>query len=124
MGRERGCLGGPFRGLRPSGPFRGRLARRLARYGLAGQLLDDLAAAVDRFAASLAESADARHDHVVAREELKAAARRLMQIVALLDGLNLYRFSEDVALRTAWQRLRRLDAEPRPHGGAEVKPAA
>ncbi|MEO7986782.1 MAG: hypothetical protein ABI766_09635, partial [Gemmatimonadales bacterium] len=54
---------------------------QLAKHGLADRLLEDLAAAVDDFDASVAESNEGRRDHVGARAELKAVSDEVMRLV-------------------------------------------
>ena len=105
----------------------------LTRHGLADRLLEDLAAALDQFDASVAESNLARRAHVGARAELKAASDDVMRLVDLLDGLNRYRFSGNAELRAAWESARNVVsgptaaapvAETPPNPAGESRPAA
>ena len=106
----------------------------LARHGLADRLLDDLRAAVDQYDAAVEEANAGRRDHVGARVELKAVADEVMQLVAMLDGLNRYRYSSDPGQMAAWESARNVEsgargaAEPEATAEAgptaEVKPAA
>lgn len=100
----------------------------LLEHGLAERLLDDLAAAVDDFDASVVESNEGRRDHVGARAELKAVSDEVMQLVELLDGLNRYRFGGNAELRAAWESTRKVVVGPRSAEqlpvAEEVKPAA
>ncbi len=111
----------------------GQARRELfARYGLAERLLEDLAAAVDDFDASVAESNEGRREHVGARAELKAVSDEVLRLVEMLDGLNRYRFSGNAELRAAWESARNVVSGPRPKEDAgdgskvdvEVRPAA
>lgn len=85
----------------------------LAQHGLAEKLLEDLAAAVNDFDASVADSNEGRRDHVGARAELKAVSDEVMQIVGMLDGLNRYRFSGNAELKAAWESARKVVSGPR-----------
>jgi hypothetical protein len=99
----------------------GQAQRELpAKHGLADKLLEDLAAAVDDFDASVAESNEGRRDHVGARADLKAVSSEVMRLVEMLDGLNRYRFSGNAELRAAWESARNVVTGPRP---AEEAPA-
>jgi hypothetical protein len=72
----------------------------LARHGLADKLLDDLAAAVNEFGASVETNGGKQH-HVLARAELDDLSDEVMRLVGMLDGLNRYRFERD---RRGWWR--------------------
>jgi hypothetical protein len=111
----------------------GQAQRELfAKYGLADKLLEDLAAAVDEFDASVAESNEGRRDHVGARAELKAVSDEVLRLVDMLDGLNRYRFGGNAELRAAWKSARNVVSGPRPKEEVaeapkvegEVRPAA
>jgi hypothetical protein len=103
-----------------------------AKYGLAEKLLEDLAAAVDDFDASVAESNEGRREHVGARAELKAVSDEVLRLVEMLDGLNRYRFGNNAELRAAWESARNVVSGPKPKEEAadtpkvegEVRPAA
>jgi hypothetical protein len=73
----------------------------LAKHGLADKLLDDLAAAVNEFDASVAETNGGKQDHVLARAELDDLSDEVMRLVGMLDGLNRYRSERD---RRGWWR--------------------
>ncbi len=98
----------------------------LTRYGLADALLGDLGAAVDEFDASVAQSNEARRDHVGARAELKAVSAEVMRLVEMLDGLHRYRFSGNAELKAAWDSARNVVTGPRPAAAAngDARPAA
>jgi hypothetical protein len=104
----------------------------LLKHGLAERLLDDLAAAVDQFDASVAETNEGRRGHVGARAELDAVSDEVMQLVEMLDGLNRYRFAGEAELLAAWESARHVVVGPRGEGkeegpapvSGEVKPAA
>ena len=102
----------------------------LAKHGLADRLLEDLAAAVDQFDASVAETNEGRRGHVGARAELDAVSDEVMQLVDMLDGLNRYRFGREAELLAAWESARHVVVGPRGEGkeegpaAGEVKPAA
>ena len=110
----------------------------LAKHGLADKLLDDLAAAVNEFDASVAETNEGRQDHVLARAEMDTLSDEVMRLVGMLDGLNRYRFERDRQLLVAWRSARHVvtgpqaekaenpetSAGPALAGPGEVKPAA
>ena len=72
--------------------------------------------------------------HVGARADLEAVTEDLMELVALLDGLNRYRFRNNAELTAAWESARNVvgpsQAKPvepgpqNPPGDDVVKPAA
>ena len=101
----------------------------LAKHGLADRLLEDLAAAVDQFDASVGETNEGRRGHVGARAELDAVSDEVMQLVEMLDGLNRYRFGREAEMLAAWNSARhvvvgpRVEKEEAPPAG-EVKPGA
>jgi hypothetical protein len=110
----------------------------LVKHGLLGNLLDDLKAALDEFDASVTETSDGLHDHVLASAELDALSDELMLLVGMLDGINRYRFEREPELLIAWESAKHVKAGPQsestenpapPSGPAqagpgEVKPAA
>jgi hypothetical protein len=93
----------------------------LAKHGLADKLLEDLAAAVDEFDASVVESNEGRRDHVGARAELEAVSDEVMQQVELLDGLNRYRFGANAEMMAAWESARNVVAGPRAAAEAQAE---
>lgn len=86
----------------------------LSKHGLADKLLDDLKGAVDEFDTSVVESNEARRDHVGARAELKAVSDDILRLVAMLDGLNRYRFSGNAELLAAWESAKNVVTGTRP----------
>jgi hypothetical protein len=110
-----------------------------AKHGLADKLLDDLAAAVDEFDASVAETNEGKQGHVLARAELDTVSDEVINLVGMLDGLNRYRFDRDPQLLAAWESAKHVvtgpqakasEEKPAPPAGPaqagpeEVKPAA
>jgi len=85
----------------------------LVKHGLADKLLEDLAAAVNEFDGSVAQSNEGRQGHVGARAELRAVSDQVMQLVDMLDGLNRYRFGGNAELIAAWESARNVVAGPR-----------
>lgn len=85
----------------------------LLKHGLSDTLLPDLAAALDEFDASVAESNEGRRGHVGARAELKAVSDEVMLLVGMLDGLNRYRFEGNAELLAAWESARKVVGGPR-----------
>jgi hypothetical protein len=104
----------------------------LVKHGLADRLMDELAAAVAEFDASVVQTNDGKRGHIGARAELGAVSDEVMQLVEMLDGLNRYRFMRDPEMLATWERTRRVgpgagngEKEVPPEGEAgEVKPAA
>ena len=95
----------------------------LAKYGLADRLLEDLAAALDRFDASRAESNEGRRDHVVASSAMRSVSAEVQRLVGLLDGLNRYRFGSSGELWAGWQSARKVQAGPVVPEGEVAAPA-
>ena len=85
----------------------------LVKHGLADKLLEDLAAAVDEFDGSVAQSNEGRQGHVGARAELQAVSDEVMRLVDMLDGLNRYRFAGKAELIAGWESARNVVAGPR-----------
>lgn len=113
------------------------LARKdlLVECGLSPALLDDLKATLDQFDASVAATNDGLLGHVMASAALKLVSDELMQIVAIMDGINRYRFEGQPELMAAWESARHVVTGPRTAeeqaeeeaaspGPGEVKPAA
>jgi hypothetical protein len=104
----------------------------LVKHGLSDRLLDDLTAGVAEFDASVAETNSGHSDHVLAGAELRRVSDEIMQLVAMMDGVNRYRFEREPQLLVAWDSARHvvtgpLTAEEKnnaPAAPGEVKPAA
>jgi len=106
----------------------------LARHGLAGQFLADLASVIAQYDGAVVESNAGRRDHVGARSDLRRVADEIVELVALLDGLNRYRFGVRSAQLDEWASARSVfgpanaapaaQAAPETTGTSEVKPAA
>ena len=113
----------------------------LVKHGLSDKLLDDLTAAVADFDASVAETNGGLNDHVLAGAELRRVSDEIMQLVAMMDGVNRYRFEREPQLLVAWESAKHVvtgpqteeeknggeagtPAEPAQPAPGEVKPAA
>jgi hypothetical protein len=107
----------------------------LLECGLSPELLDDLKAMLDQFDASVAATNDGLLGHVMASAALKLVSDEIMQIVAIMDGINRYRFEGQPELMAAWESAKHVvtgpataeeKAEEGPAGPVpgEVKPAA
>jgi hypothetical protein len=106
----------------------------LVKHGLSDSLLVDLAAAVAEFDASVAETNSGRQDHILAGAELRTASDEVLQLVAMMDGINRYRFQKEPQLLVAWEAARHVVSGPQaakeevpvtpPAQAGEVKPAA
>ena len=104
---------------------------RFIASGMTELFLTDLGEALDQYDAAVEEAREARIGHVGARADLEAVTEELMELVALLDGLNRYRFRNNAELSAAWASARNVIGRsqpraPEPAGPAEesVKPAA
>ena len=101
--------------------------------GMTELFLTDLGATLDGYDKAVEESREARVKHVGARADLETVTEELMELVALLDGLNRYRFRNNAELSAAWESARNVvgtpqvkPAEPGPQDppGEVVQPAA
>jgi hypothetical protein len=104
---------------------------RFIANGMTELFLTDLGEALDQYDAAVEDARQARIGHVGARADLEAVTEELMELVALLDGLNRYRFRHNAELSAAWESARNVVAQPQPKpdeptGPADdtVKPAA
>ena len=86
----------------------------LVKHGLSDTLLDDLAAAVAEFDASVAETNSGRQDHILASAELQTVSEEVVQLVEMMDGLNRYRFQGEPQLLVAWEAARHVVSGPQP----------
>lgn len=108
------------------------LARdRFIAAGLSEQFLTDLGDALDQYDAAVEDARQARIGHVGARADLEVVTEELMELVALLDGLNRYRFRNNPELSAGWESARNVVARPQPkpdepsrQSDDAVKPAA
>ena len=104
----------------------------LVKHGLSDKLLDDLTAAVAEFDASVAETNSGHSGHVLAGAELRRVSDEIMQLVAMMDGVNRYRFEREPQLLVAWKSAKHVVTGPltaderkdEPAAPGEVKPAA
>ena len=78
----------------------------LTRFGLADQFLQDLATVVGHYDTAVVESNAGRRDHIGARSDLRRVADEIVELVALLDGLNRYRFGVRSAQLAEWTSAR------------------
>jgi hypothetical protein len=104
---------------------------RFIASGMTESFLTDLGQALDQYDAALEGARQARSAHIGARAELEVVTEELMELVALLDGLNRYRFRNNAELSAAWASAQNVvgtsqSRPPEPKGPAEesVKPAA
>jgi len=84
----------------------------LIKHGLSDKLLDDLAAAVADFEASISVTNTSREDHIAARSALERGSEELLQLVDMMDGVNRYRFRKDPELLTAWNAAKHVVSGP------------
>jgi hypothetical protein len=99
--------------------------------GMTELFLTDLGEALDQYDAAVEDARQARIGHVGARADLEVVTEELMELVALLDGLNRYRFRHNAELSAAWESARNVVARPQPkpdepggQAGGNVQPAA
>ena len=81
---------------------------RFIAAGMTEQFLTDLGETLDAYDKAVEESREARIGHVGARADLDAVTEDLMELVALLDGLNRYRFRNNAELTAAWESARNV----------------
>jgi hypothetical protein len=74
----------------------------LATKGLTPGHLDELALGLDRMEAWNIQRSEAAQAHIIARQELLEAGRRLRELIELLDALNVHRFREAPGSLSAW----------------------
>ena len=84
----------------------------LLKHGLTATLLDDLAAAVAEFDASVTETVEGKQGHVLASRELQVVSEEVMLLVGLMDGINRYRFQRDPQLLEAWESAKHVVVGP------------
>ena len=84
----------------------------LMKHGLSDKLLDDLAAAVSEFEASITATNTSRENHIAARAALERGSEELLPLVEMMDGINRYRFRNDPELLTAWNAAKHVVSGP------------
>ena len=94
----------------------------LVKHGLAESVLNDLLSTLDQFDAAEKQSAAARQTHVGASADLRAIAKEVADIVAVMDGLNRFRFMHDVESLAAWESARNIATAPARQPGGEPAP--
>ena len=101
--------------------------------GMTELFLTDLGATLDAYDKAVEESREARVRHVGARADLETVTEELMELVALLDGLNRYRFRSNSELSAAWEsacnvvgtpQAKPVEPETQDPPSEVVKPAA
>jgi hypothetical protein len=104
---------------------------RFIAAGMTELFLTDLGQVLDQYDAAVDDARRARVEHIGARADLEVVTEELMELVALLDGLNRYRFRNNAELSAAWESAKNVVANPQrrpeqPEGpaGDTVKPAA
>ncbi len=90
----------------------------LIKHGLSDKLLDDLAAAVVEFEGSITATNTSREDHVAARAELQKVSEDVLQLVAMMNGINRYRFRNQPHLLVAWETAKHVVTGPQPKAPA------
>jgi hypothetical protein len=95
----------------------------LITHGLSDKLLDDLAAAVAEFEASITATNTSREDHVAAGAELGKVSEDVLQLVAMMDGINRYRFRNAPHLLVAWEAAKHVVTGPQPKIETPATPA-
>ncbi|NOT08885.1 MAG: hypothetical protein HOP28_11840 [Gemmatimonadales bacterium] len=86
----------------------------LASVGLSPTMLEDLGKQINAFEAETAALVLARREHILARAELVRMADELAASVAILDGINRYRYGNDPDTAAAWQTIRTIHGQVRP----------
>lgn len=92
------------------------------RFGMAESVFADLAAAIERFAAVVAEGAAARQERVAASTDLREIAAKVAELVDRIDALNRYRFRDDPETLAAWNSARNVFGPVRRKGNGGAPP--
>lgn len=93
----------------------------LERHGLSSTVMTGLTPMLDELDHAIGEGLDARRAHVGASARLAELAAAVVELVRTMDGLNQYRFRNDVARLAEWNSVSRvIDVTPRKGG---TKPA-
>jgi len=113
---QRPELTGFFRLPLPNGPNKVFLTAAQAMYakavetkdllvdlGMSAAMLDELGRSVAEFEKVTEAAHEGRRDHVGASADLKVVTDEIVGLVALLDGLNRFRFRDDAEVLAAWQ---------------------
>ena len=87
--------------------------------GLSEESLQELAQLLKAFQESIGQSNAARRAHTGARKELQTLGKELMQMLAQLDGMMVYRLRNQPELQGAWESARNV-AWPAPQAKAEA----
>ena len=85
-----------------------------ASLGISDAVLADLGRAVDEFELATEAAHMGRSNHVGARADLKEVTADLMDLIAVVDGLNRHRFREDPEKLAAWDSERNVIGPIRP----------
>jgi hypothetical protein len=105
----------------------------LVKYGLSEDVLSELNQLLDEFDEVVEQGAQGRAAHVGASIELDNVANEVVQVVAIMTGLNRVRFATNQELLSAWESTSSVVATPRPTekpgappqpSNGEVTPAA
>jgi hypothetical protein len=106
----------------------------LVKHGLVERVLDSLTTSLDKFDRAVVQGAEGRRLHIGAGANLDVAAKEVVELVKVIDGLNRFRFADDADLSAAWEAASNVIGPPRPTEkptspntlptGGEVRPAA
>lgn len=97
---------------------------RFVAAGMTEAFLTDLGATLAEYDAAVEAARQARVAHVGARADLEVVTEELMELVALLDGLNRYRFRHNAELSAAWASARNVVASPQSPSQSQPGPEA
>jgi hypothetical protein len=94
----------------------------LVKYGMEESVLTDTVKTLAEIQAATAQSDRGRAAHVSATAELRRAAREVIRLVGIMDGVNRLRFRADPALLAEWRSVSRIrrDGGPAPADDADV----
>ncbi len=101
----------------------------LVKNGMSESMFAELTTTLARLDEVTETARKGRREQVGARADLAAVIGELMELVALLDGLNRFRFRNDPELKAAWESARNVvgpfkaKAETTESGGTETRPA-
>lgn len=93
----------------------------LLQHGLPETLLEEVAAAVERYDGLITEANSGLREHVGAHADLEAVAQEILGVVRHLDALIRYRFRDNPEQLAAWKSARNV-AWARPKGEEEATP--
>ena len=90
----------------------------LIKHGYSEEALTALKTALDQFETALEQGAAGRLSRVAATAELVTVAEEIVQVVKVMNGLVLLRFTNEPEVLAAWESASNVVATPRPEDKA------